>query len=778
MNKLFLLLSFCFVFLSSAQIKNYEKAVKTFEMGNLKGANKLIDKCILHEETKDNPNVYLLKSKIMFAISKDYSISEKFPNAAKDAMKFAEKSLSINKNESAVNTFRAANIEYFTVLVKANNKEAMEAYNTKKYAKALPLFKRSMTFGLDTQSLVYAADCYWQMDDRIESIPLFKKAADMIYAAVTENNSNIMGYHKEPFRKLCLFYIDYKAYDSAYIVVKNGREILPNDPMLNEYTYQLMRYTLDKILPSEDYLFMVQNSLKDFPSDSFLNHKENSIFIYLLNGMANANEQTQFDSLMKKYASSKTAKTQLKHFKDIKRFDIFAGEKLDVFIPHLKNYFASIGLKNACYATWMFENKHLHIPDTILPLNIKGMNDYQAIEVKWSNSLLKENSVRTAEFCYDRYIQLNPKSSIFKKSRADYVSAKNKSSYTYSDLLSLIHMNDAAAIDFPKLPDFKLQAKTQRMRLISESSDSGDFKLTRRIWNEASTKYVDQKVNLEKLWRKMVEQDFRMNYFGSRVNAKGKNEAGVPEFSWNGVVDSCIAGKLAYDVMIRSEQRINYFRRMAGLSEDIVLSNQDNDYCMYAALMCEANRSMSHEPNDGWRCFIPAGLDALKNSILSKDGNPTIAITASMGQNHATVGNRRWLLYPKAQYMGIGTSRSYSVIKAIDNTRDLDSNKYKNQFVAWPPAMESPKMLLFKKWSFSIDRKLEGAVVTMKDASGNAVPLKQEAVVNGYGLNTLVWEPQINPTQLTDNSIFIVTIKLADGKTFTYKVILIDIALK
>jgi hypothetical protein len=236
-------------------------------------------------------------------------------------------------------------------------------------------------------------------------------------------------------------------------------------------------------------------------------------------------------------------------------------------------------------------------------------------------------------------------------------------------------------------------------------------------------------------------------------------------------------GKMSDEVVLRAEQRINYFRRMAGLTEMVVLTKEDNEMCQMAVLMCEANKSMSHEPNDGWRCFIPAGADALKNAILSKDGNPAIAVTAAMGQNHATVGNRRWLLYPNAAYMGIGTSKSYTAIKAIDNSAGIDSNKYKQQYVSWPPANACPKMLVFKKWSFSIDQVLEGAVVTMKDGSGAAVELKQESIVNGYGMNTLVWEPQINVMSLADNSSFTVTVVLKNKKAYSYVVNVIDVKL-
>lgn len=792
MNKLFLILSFCFILNSAAQIKTYKKALETFAQGNLKGANKLADKCLEHPETKNNPNVLLLKSKIMFAISKDGALFEKFPSAAKDAMKFAEKAISAEKNESTAKAFKNANLEYLSILVRSNNKEAVEAYNLKKYAKALPLFKRSMTFELDTQSLVLAADCYWLMDQRSESVPLFKKAADMIYTAVLDSNSKVFGYHKEPFRKLCLYYIDHEAYDSAYVVVKNGREILPNDPVLNEYTYRLMRHALDRIPPSEDYLRTVQTALKDFPSDSFLNHRENSIYIYLLNGMAMANEQIQFDSLLKQYAASKEAKIKLKQVADVRRFDIFAGETANVFVPHLKLYFAEIGLRDACYATFIYEQKRFfdYEFNTLtaidqhksLPANPGSKPTVTKVESVLENRmaarLRNENNTRVAEFIFERHLQLNTKSSVFRTARAEYLNSRNSSSLKYGDLVSLIHMNDAAASDFPKNSGFKQSAKVQRMRLVSEAADSGNFRLSRSTWQEARQMYPDQVKPLDLLWRKMVENDFLTNYYGTRINPKGKNEAGVPVYAWNGVADSCLAGTMPDEVMLRAERRINYFRRMAGLNEEIVLSSQDNEYCMYAALMCEANKSMSHEPSDGWRCFIPAGLDALKNAILSKDGNPAIAVTAAMGQNHPSVGNRRWLLYPKAQYMGIGTSKTYTAIKAVDQTRELDSIKYRQQYVAWPPAGDCPKMLIFKKWSFSIDLKLEGAVVRMTDAQGNAVGLKQEIVVNGYGMNTLVWEPELNAGSLPDNSLYQVEIRLKDGQIFRYQVRMIEIALK
>src|SRR5574343_269968 len=184
----------------------YPKAEKAFLAGKLKAADKLIDKCLT-----DNTNAvaFLLKAKIQFAIYKDKSISADYPGAMKDALKYAEKAIDaviVVGGEGSKTTFFNNHADFFNLLIKQNTKEALDAFNTKRYAKALPLFKKNLSFKLDTLSLVYTADCYWLMEQKDESIPLFKRAAEMIYAAVLDSTTKIYGYHKEPFRKLCEYY--------------------------------------------------------------------------------------------------------------------------------------------------------------------------------------------------------------------------------------------------------------------------------------------------------------------------------------------------------------------------------------------------------------------------------------------------------------------------------------------------------------------------------------------------------------------------------------------
>ena len=65
----------------------------------------------------------------------------------------------------------------------------------------------------------------------------------------------------------------------------------------------------------------------------------------------------------------------------------------------------------------------------------------------------------------------------------------------------------------------------------------------------------------------------------------------------------------------------------------------------------------------------------------------------------------------------------------------------------------------------------------MKNKLGENVPLKIEALAPGYGLNTLVWEPEINMQTTEDNDEFTVVVTLANSKTFNYKVKIADIKL-
>ena len=49
--------------------------------------------------------------------------------------------------------------------------------------------------------------------------------------------------------------------------------------------------------------------------------------------------------------------------------------------------------------------------------------------------------------------------------------------------------------------------------------------------------------------------------------------------------------------------RINYFRAMAGVGDDITFDSTYNTKAQAAALMMSANQALSHSPPADWDCF-------------------------------------------------------------------------------------------------------------------------------------------------------------------------------
>ncbi len=754
--KIFSLLVTTFTFSSLfSQQKNYVKALKSYEQKNYLKANSLIDKCLKDKSTSKESKVFLLKSKIMMAIYLDKKLREKHQNSLKEATKYIEKCINQFETLQAKKTFFNQHSDHLNLIINWNNKEAFEAYNQDKFSKALNIFKRTLEIYEDTQTIVYIGNCYWKMDNKYESLDYYKKAADLIYKTVSDDSlKKILKYYKDPFRNLADYYIKKGMFDTALVIVKNGKNVVPNDPVLLECTYLLIKHELSKIPPSLDYLSSIEKAMIEFPTDSFFNHKENAIYIYLLNGVATSNNTSEFNLYLKKFISSKINKSKHAKSHSIKKYDIFIHHKSDIICNEFSSYLAEIGLDASSYYTFKY------LIDSIQKKKLVA-EDFQFFNGKNKSPICVQS-------LYNYHYKLFPKEvskGINSMQMNEYTLAQNKINQSYYNLLPLVKLNELCfKYDFKNLT-FKAKAIDYRTRLISESIDSLDFTLSKYIYNQTLSLYPENKKQLENIQRKMVENDFIVNYFGSRIQLKPL-ENNVPTFNWIGAADSCIEGKINKEIIVRLENRINYFRRMAGVKE-IYLIDDYNENCQIAAMMCESNRSMSHTPSDGWRCFVYAGLDALKSSVLSKDANPSIAITASMGQNHITVGNRRWLLNPYAAYMGIGATKTYTSIWCIDFTNVADTNIYKNQFVAWPPQGYVPTMMVFKKWSFSIEQNIENAKVSMKNSKNETVSIKLEKPVDGYAISTLVWEPE---TPIQADEIYTVTVQLSNGKSYTYQV--------
>ncbi|MBM3335948.1 hypothetical protein FJY63_14920, partial [Candidatus Sumerlaeota bacterium] len=101
------------------------------------------------------------------------------------------------------------------------------------------------------------------------------------------------------------------------------------------------------------------------------------------------------------------------------------------------------------------------------------------------------------------------------------------------------------------------------------------------------------------------------------------------------------------------------------------------------------------------------------------------------------------------------------------------------EWVAWPPQGYVPYQLVYPRWSFARDGgDFANATITMTH-KGNPVSLTKLPVDDGYGDNTVVWEPSGIPTTApSDDLTYAVRVSnvIVSGspRQYTYNVIIID----
>lgn len=261
-----------------------------------------------------------------------------------------------------------------------------------------------------------------------------------------------------------------------------------------------------------------------------------------------------------------------------------------------------------------------------------------------------------------------------------------------------------------------------------------------------------------------------------------------PFAAWDGNHDLCLAGETSDAFKLAVRVRINYYRAMAGVPDIIDLVDEYNHKAQQAALMMSVNGILDHEPTSNWTCYTPDGDEAAGSSNLFLGYYGLKAIDGYMkdngGGNYA-VGHRRWVLYPQTKFMGSGDIPSTSGYAAANALWVFDSNIWgprpttREEYVAWPPPGYVPYQVIFPRWSFSYPGADFSAASVSMSAEGSILPCYQQPVVNGYGENTLVWEPVLNinrpPSHDTIHTVEITNVIINGApRNFTYQVIIFD----
>lgn len=273
--------------------------------------------------------------------------------------------------------------------------------------------------------------------------------------------------------------------------------------------------------------------------------------------------------------------------------------------------------------------------------------------------------------------------------------------------------------------------------------------------------------------RQKVIEDYKTNYLGSSVSSPG----------WTGNTASCVAGTVTDDVNQKVLQRINYFRRQVGLNDNITLDKDKNRKCQEAALMMHANGTLNHTPPNTWKCYNADGAAAAASSNLHSvhSANAITGYIQDPGSGNFFVGHRRWLLYSRALTMGHGSTSGYNALWVIGGGSPTPP-KNMPAFICWPPQNYVASTLVFPRWSFSIPgADFSTTSISMTDSKGAIVPLNVVSFdKNGYGDNTIVWEPTgiltSSTTDVTYN-VKVTDVQLSGGETksYSYKVVIVKI---
>lgn len=258
----------------------------------------------------------------------------------------------------------------------------------------------------------------------------------------------------------------------------------------------------------------------------------------------------------------------------------------------------------------------------------------------------------------------------------------------------------------------------------------------------------------------------------------------LEELAWTGNTGGCNEGTVSSLTLDRSLARINYFRKICGLPNDMVWNESWHNPSQKIALMCHKNNSLSHTPPSSWKCYTDEGAaaGAKTNLILGQFGSESInGWVHDAGANNRAVGHRRWILFSRAKEYGFGSTSGAAALYCVAHTSDPVEPSIP-EYIAYPPKY-IPQSLVYPRWSLGVVNPnsffsgvdFQNAVVLMAGPTGEAITLtivsKND---NGIADQTLVWEPiGINTTSAEDLTyhVIISNVKLNGvDKTYDYYV--------
>lgn len=208
---------------------------------------------------------------------------------------------------------------------------------------------------------------------------------------------------------------------------------------------------------------------------------------------------------------------------------------------------------------------------------------------------------------------------------------------------------------------------------------------------------------------------------------------------------ACLPGLSSLSSNSGTLASLNFVRSLAGLAP-VTFSSTMNSAAQKAALIMAANRTLSHYPTSGWKCWTSTGAKTASKSNLAlaypylKAGQIIDLYMDDPGSNNTAAGHRRWILNPFSTVMGTGSTQTANALTVIGPTSATRPNP---RWVGWPTIGYFPNALEPNgRWSLSAGlRSVSFKYASVAVYKGTTrIPVRKYAVHNGYGQPTLVWQ--------------------------------------
>lgn len=254
---------------------------------------------------------------------------------------------------------------------------------------------------------------------------------------------------------------------------------------------------------------------------------------------------------------------------------------------------------------------------------------------------------------------------------------------------------------------------------------------------------------------------------------------------WTGSISPVNPGTTASTFRLATLQRINWYRRMAGVGLT-VFDPQLNARCQAAALMVSAAGEFTPYPPAQipatWPCYTADGAAAAQRSSLALGSvGPNLIAGYVADTATASVGHRHNLLHPFLLSTGAGDipPNAGGGMGANALWSSVEGQPRVDALVAWPPAGYSPILGPTgsfagwpSRWSFTIFRADASSVT----GGGQATALVKKNGQQVFSGSIGNWDMSFD--QPTHGDVYDVTISnyYVDGtpQTFTYEVKPID----